>query len=142
MNSGRKIDGRKIGMPIHPPPGLRRLEEREFQEVTLRDLFVPMLRDWGPGLDLNLYDEALVHFLGGEGRVIRPVDIFDDQAKVGTQKLLLISPGTALRVTALSRDLDAFEDHLQRFLKHTALERIEWVNVERKRVMFRTLRRT
>jgi len=109
--------------------------------VDLRVLFVPILRDWGTGLDLNLYEEVLVHFFGGENQVVRPVEIFDGRVKVATQKLLLIFPDTALRITTLSRDLDQFEAHLRRFLQHTRLRNIQWVNVGRKLVVFRTLSR-
>lgn len=110
--------------------------------LDLRDLFVPILRDWGTGLDLKLYEEALVHFFGGADRVVRPVEIFDGELKVGTQTLPLISPDTALRITALSRDLDEFENHLRRFLHHTRLRAIQWVNVRHQLVAFRTLVRT
>lgn len=110
-------------------------------QIELRELFVRILRDWGTGLDLRLYEEALVHFFGGEPRVIQPVEISDASERVGAQKLPVISPGTVLRLTTLSRDLEMFEHHLRRFLAHTGLERIQWVNVNRKRVTFRTLSR-
>jgi GxxExxY protein len=110
--------------------------------LDLRELFVPILRDWGTGLDLKLYEEALVHFFGGENQVVRPVEIFDGELKVGAQTLPLISSDTALRITALSRDFDEFEDHLRRFLHHTKLRAIQWVNVRNQLVAFRTLIRT
>jgi GxxExxY protein len=105
----------------------------------LLDLVVTMLRDWGTGLDVRLYEEALIHFFGGEDRVVRSVDIFDGDFKVGTQKLALISPDCALRITTLNRDIDQFGEHLKRFLRHTPLKTIQWVNVARKLVTFRTL---
>lgn len=105
----------------------------------LLDLFVAILRDWGTGLDLRLYEEALVHFFGGENEVVRPVDIFNGDDRVGVQKLPLIAPDSAFRITALHRDVDKFEGHLRRFLQHTPLQTIQWVNVGRQIATFRTL---
>ncbi len=108
----------------------------------LSDLFVAILRDWGTGLDLRLYEEALTHFFGGEGLVVRPVDILDGDSRVGAQKLPLLVPDSALRITALNRDVERVEEQLNRFLRHTSLRTIQWVNVARKLVSFRTLHRT
>ena len=105
----------------------------------LRDLFVRILRDWGTGLDLRLYEEALIHFFGGEQRVVQPVEIQAGGQRIGVQKLPVIAPGTALKITTLNRDQEVFEHHLRRFLLHTTLETIQWVNVNRKCVTFRTL---
>jgi GxxExxY protein len=107
--------------------------------IDLREMVVRILRDWGMGLDLYLYEEALAHFFGGAHRVIQPVEILDGGARIANQKLPVILPGTGLKLTAFSRDLEAHEDQLRRFLRHTALDRIQWVNVGRKVVMFRTL---
>lgn len=110
--------------------------------LDLRDLFVPILRDWGTGLDLKLYEEALIHFYGGETQAVRSVEIFDGELRVGTQKLTLISADTALKITALGSGLDEFENHLRRFLCHTRLRAIQWVNVRHQAVAFRTLVRS
>lgn len=144
---GESVEHEFVNAPLLRDARIRfQVDDHDYVRATgsgldLRDLLVAMLRDWGTGLDLNLYAEAAVHFFGGESRVTRAVDILDGSVKVGTQKMRLISPGTALKVTALNRDLDRFENHLCRFLQHTALEEIQWVNVARKQVTFRTLRR-
>ena len=46
-------------------------QEPEAQEVHVEELVTNMLRDWGTGLDVHLYEEALTHFLGGEARVLK-----------------------------------------------------------------------
>ena len=122
------------------------VEEHHYLPTTgagreLQELFVRLLRDWGTGLDLRLYEEALVYFFGGQQQVVQPVEILDGDAVLGSQKLPVIAPDTVLKLTALSRDLDSFENHLGRFLDHTRLDRLQWVNVGRKLVTFRTLRR-
>jgi hypothetical protein len=34
---------------------------------------MPLIEDWGAGLGIGLYEEAVTHFLGGEDRVLLPV---------------------------------------------------------------------
>jgi hypothetical protein len=103
-------------------------------------LLVPILRDWGTCLDLALYEEALIYFLGGESQVVRPVEIRLEGVRVGHQRLKLISPGTSVCISALNDGLDRYENQLRRFLTHTTLEAIQWVNIGRKLVTFNTIR--
>jgi GxxExxY protein len=96
--------------------------------ARFQDVLVALLQDWGTGLELPLYDEALVHFLGGETAVMRDVDV------------RLAADGVAFRLTGLEKDLEAFEAHALRLLEHTSLEAILWANVGRRRVTFKVLR--
>lgn len=107
----------------------------------VRDLFVPILRDWGTGLDISLYEEALTHFLGGEQQVVQNVGIFVDGNQTGNQSLRLAGPGMALKISALGQGQKRYEGHLRRFLAHTSLECMQWINVGRKVVTFKTLKR-
>ena len=49
--------------------------------------------------------------------------------------------GAAIKVTALSEDLESFELHARRFLSHTTLAAVHWVNITRDLVTFKTLNR-
>jgi hypothetical protein len=100
---------------------------------------VALLRDLGTGLDVSLYEDALTQFLGGTEAVERPVAIFSGGHCLGTQPFRLVRPTSALKVTAINDDLAGFEAHARRLLSHTRLESIEWINVGRRRVTFRTL---
>jgi GxxExxY protein len=106
----------------------------------LRDLLVAMLRDWGTGLDVALYEEAVIHFHGGEEHVATPVEIFADGARVGQQKLNLLAPDTAFCVTALNDRAPHYEGQLRRFIRHTKLKAMQWFNVSRKVVTFKTIK--
>jgi hypothetical protein len=46
------------------------------QAPEIRRRIEAFLRDWGTGLDLQLYVDALTHFLGGEDRVVRDSETF------------------------------------------------------------------
>ena len=45
------------------------------------------------------------------------------------------------KVSALGEGRQRYESHLRRFLGHTALECIQWINVGRKVVTFKTIKR-
>ncbi len=114
--------------------------EPETDLGNVKELMVEILRDWGVGLDLHLYEDALTHFLGGKERVMTEIDIVMGDRTVGRQKIRLSGPRTAFKITALGDDgMTRFEDHAQRFLQHTRLESIHWINVTRGYVTFRTL---
>ena len=44
-----------------------------------------------------------------------------------------------VKLTSLTSAVSHYEEHLQRLLAHTCLNRIQWVNLGRKVVTFRTL---
>ena len=129
-----------------------KLCDRTAFEVTKKDWVEPIsdsrpfaawfeasLQDIGAGLDIGLYESLATHFFGGEKAVVRAIEIND----CGQQKVHLASPDWAFKVTAInSDDMPIFEDHLQRFLRQTALQGFLWLNVTRKVVAFRALRRS
>ena len=104
------------------------------------DVLVALLRDWGTGLDLSLYDDALVHFLGGEMEAVRDVDVQLGGHSLGQQKMRLAADGVAFKLTTLQEHLEAFEAHALRLLEHTSLDAILWANIGRKTVTFKVLR--
>jgi GxxExxY protein len=107
---------------------------------SVRDLLVTILRDWGTCLDIALYEEALVHFLGGQEQVTRAVEVRSGGAQVGYQRLNLISPEASVCISALNDGQSHYENQLRRFLPHTTLKAIQWVNIGRKLVTFKTIR--
>lgn len=107
--------------------------------IDLKKLLVGILRDWGLGLEIPLYEEAVTHFMGGESNVLRPVEVLVGQSKVGTQTCRLIAPDTAFKITSLPSGAEHYLEHLRRLLAHTPLKQIQWINLGRKVVTFRTL---
>jgi GxxExxY protein len=104
----------------------------------IRRLVEAFLRDWGTGLDLQLYVDALTHFLGGEDRVVREIDVVSEGRCIGHKKVWLAEPDTAFRFTALSGSLENFESHALRFLQHADLKHLLWINVTLRRVTMKT----
>ena len=96
--------------------------ESDGGAVEMKKLLVAILQDWGVGLEIPLYEEALTHFLGGEGKVVRPVEVLVGQTTVGTQTCRLINPDTAFKITSLTNGVAHYEEHLRRLLANTALK--------------------
>jgi len=103
------------------------------------DLFTEILRDWGTCLDVLLYEEALLHIFGGSQTVARPVEIRIAGTPVGNQKLNLLCDNTSFHITSIRTGLDRYEEQLKRFLKHASVEAIQWANVGRKLVIYKTI---
>jgi GxxExxY protein len=70
---------------------------------ALRTRIVELLRDWGTGLELPLYRDALIHHLGGESLVTRALPLQRAGIALGPQHFLRLSPLRALHWTNLAR---------------------------------------
>ena len=116
-------------------------EWREYSEVGLRDWFIELLRDLGTCLDASLYEDAITDLCGGRECVERDIEIVSSGMNLGRQRFRLVHPAAAIKITTLNDNLTAFESHARRLLTHTQLEAIQWINVARHEVSFRTLRR-
>lgn len=133
---------------------LRLADRRQFSVVDdtggdigrelsdLRDLFVALVSDWGTALELPLYVQAVTELLGGQQQVIREVDILSGDRIVGRQKVHLASLVTGFKITTIDQSGQSrFAEHAQRFLQHTRLESLLWINITLHEVTFRIIRR-
>jgi GxxExxY protein len=107
--------------------------------AILRQTMLELLGDWGAFLDFGLYQEALIHFLGGASNVERRVNLHRNQLDLGGQRMLMHAPGVAFRITAFSENQSHLESHLRRLLSLTGLEAIQWINLNHSRIEFTTI---
>jgi GxxExxY protein len=107
----------------------------------MRELLQPMLAEWGAFLDPILYRDGLIHFLGGEDRVGRDISVTSDGEVIGRQKMHLLADEVAFSVTASTHRPDSVLDHQRRFLGHTSLRAIQWINLNHKLIELRTIER-
>lgn len=119
----------------------QRWDGKDSESAALRSLLEQLLTEWGVFLTTELYDEAITHFLGGETTVSDKVDLVKDGRVLGSQRAHLLDSATAFRISAVTRDLRGYEVHLRRFLSHTTLTRVQWINFNRNTVEFRTIQR-
>jgi hypothetical protein len=101
-----------------------------------RDVLAALLRDWGTGLHLQLYEEALAHLVGGETPGLTDVEVRTPGHTLGYQRMRLVAPRVAFALTALREPNRDYESHLRRLLRHTELEAILWANLSLKVVRF------
>jgi GxxExxY protein len=98
-----------------------------------------LLDDWGAGLEVRLYETALIHFCGGETRCLRRVPIFLDGCELGTHALQSHAEGLFFIVTAFNSDLDAQQSHIRRLLALTRLRGVQWINFNHTTVQLTTI---
>lgn len=112
-----------------------------FNEASrrVRQIFLELLDDWGAFLQTSLYREAIVYLFGGPSVALRRIPIYDNNNLLGTHEVCLIADDTALALTALKDGKKPMRDHLQRFLDHTQLASIQWINMHNHDVEFQTL---
>jgi len=109
-------------------------------ERPLRPWVLSFLRDVGVGLDVHLYEAAVSHLFGGNEAVEREIEIVAGGRRLGRQKVRLASPGHAFKVTTIAEaEVPYFEDHARRFLSHTELRNVHWINITREVVRFQTI---
>lgn len=114
-------------------------QERDRTDQSFRENLLAILQDWGCWLDLELYTEALIHFAGGEGKVVQRLALTRGNARLGSQCFHLINPETAFRVTALTEGISNYEPHLRSLLRLSPLRTLQWVNLGRQKVQLVSL---
>jgi GxxExxY protein len=95
-----------------------------------------LLADWGAFLDPVLYRDALSHLVGG---VESEIPIRSAGEPIGTQKVHTLSGHIAFSVTAYTHKPDTVLEHQRRFLRHTDLRAVQWINFNRHRIDLRTI---
>jgi len=116
-------------------------QERDRTDQVFRESLIGLLQDWGGWLDLALYTEALIHFAGGEDRVVQRVPLTRVGIRLGTQRWFLLNPETAFWVTGLTEGTADYEQHLRALLGLTSLHTVQWVNLARQQVRLVSLTR-
>jgi GxxExxY protein len=109
------------------------------QAPEIRQRVEAFLRDWGTGLDLQLYVDALTHFLGGEDRVVHEIAVISEGRCLSHQKVRCAGKDSLFKITALTDGLENFESNAMKFLQHTHLKHMLWINVTLRNVTMKTL---
>ncbi len=105
----------------------------------LRDSLISLVSDWGAGLDIGLFEEAVTHFLGGQESVQFPIPVIGKKGHVTDQLMRLVAPNVAFKITGLRERLDEFEVQTRKLLQHTTLKTIHWINITQHCLTFRSL---
>ena len=106
---------------------------------VLRQTMLELLQNWGAFLDFALYQEALIHFLGGSSNVERQTSLRRQGLNLGNQRMLIHGPHAAFRITAYTESQDHIESHFRRLLALTDLKAIQWINLNHAQIEFTTI---
>ena len=106
---------------------------------TLRQTLCDLMQDWGMFLQVGLYQEALIHFLGGADKVGHQIQLSRNGLDLGRQRMLVHVPGIAFRLTAVTEDQQFVESHIRRLLALTDLKAIQWINLNHAQIEFMTI---
>ncbi len=105
----------------------------------IQDYLIAFLNDVGSGLETSLYQEAIIHSLGGHEKTDSEIQVTVAGQNVGQQNMPMLSNHIALKVTSLDRSIDAHELHSRKLLAHTDLQAMAWINITLKQITFTTL---
>ena len=122
------------------------VDDEEWQNtdkdsIWLRKTKEYLLNEWGVFLDVDLFCEAVTELRGGVDQVLHSVQVVHRGIIVGCQKMHLLNSHTAFKLSAVTDGLKYYETHLRRFLRHTEIRAVQWVNFNRHKVEFRTISR-
>ena len=106
---------------------------------VLQQTIIDLVEDWGAFLGASLYQEALVHLLGGESNIEHRINLHRGELGLGTQRMFLHSPEVAFRVTGFAEGHDHLESHLRRLLMLTNLKAVQWINLNHADIEFTTI---
>lgn len=104
-----------------------------------RERLIHLLDDWGTHLEVAAYREALGYFLCPTDPDKSLVEIHSQAGPIGKQPALMLTPDVSLRVTASRLPLKQMQPHLLRFLSHTRLRGMLWINFNRSKITLTTL---
>jgi GxxExxY protein len=113
-----------------PAPGFGYSETR---------LVADILRDWGTGLERYLYEEAIVHFLGGNEKVLQEIDVILNKRIVARQTTNMRAPNIGIRVTTLEKNIKRYRKDLIQFVASTDLRSMQWINITLGKLTFETI---
>jgi len=101
-------------------------DEPDETSLLLSQTVRSLIDDWGAFLDIDLYKEAILHFLPQQS--VQPIEICTNDRIIGHQNICLLQPNTGLHVSSIKEGIGMYGNHVRRLFNHTRLEHIQWIN--------------
>lgn len=108
--------------------------------AELKSLMLAILSDWGVGLELALYQQAITHLLSNQADILQPLALSRNSVRLGTQKFIIAAPGESVAITSLSKATNEYAISLRKLLRLSPLRAIHWINLGSKNVAFSTIK--
>jgi len=103
------------------------------------NLVLALVNDWGIGLEIPLYRQAIIHLLGGEESVSTLRQMTAYGANIGNQRFNLIDDCSAFGITAFSNLPSGYHAQLTKLLRHSTLRSFHWINIAHHKLTFTTV---
>jgi GxxExxY protein len=121
------------------------IDSSQWQTTTnscesLKSIMSDLLEKWGVFLDGRLYNEALVHFLGGCEKIICPVKIYFNNKAMGEQKVQLLNNETAFHLSTITKAFKGYENNIRKLIKHTNINTVQWINLNQRKITLKTIK--
>ena len=110
-------------------------------DAAIMQWIVEMLRDWGTGLELALYHQAIVHHLGGDAATIQELPMNRAGIALGNQRFYMMDDHASFRLTAFEEPSPAYRQQLLQLITHSPVSAVHWINIAYEKVTFTTVQR-
>ena len=100
--------------------------QREAADPCLPDLISELMDEWGAYLDLQLYKDAILFFIG----------LSTDQLN---KRFYSHLPDSLIHITALSRKKNIYQKNLQKYLHASTCQYMDWINFDQNQIELHTL---
>lgn len=120
------------------------IDDAEWQNgdedsMWLKQLMTNLVIEWGVFLGINLFYEAIYYFRGGEEKVIKKIEINHGSNTLGTQKVHMLNPDVAFKISSITKGETYYEQDLRQFIRIASLKALQWINFKHQRVVFKTI---
>ena len=105
----------------------------------LKHLTLELLSDWGAFFDTHIYEDALIHLLGGKEHIVKSVEIRNSNQLLGMHKFNQLSESEIFMITAARNNINQYSNHLGKLIRHTPFEHLYWINLKHSIIQFTTL---
>lgn len=116
-----------------------RWRSQDPEAAWLQEQMLKLMEDWGSFLEVTLYRDAIIHFLGGSNQGYNTAHVLSGNKILGPQNVMLLRHGVAFAITAVSANPQAQESHLTRLLAHTDLSTLHWINIQSNQLTFTSI---
>jgi GxxExxY protein len=108
---------------------------------SLLKALLHFVEDIGLFLEAPLYNQALLHHLGGPEHAMERRAMKLDGRPLGKQTFQMCASDEAFRVTTLGRHIQAQRTNFKKLLALSDLKALHWINLNRHQIEFTTLTR-
>ena len=134
-------------MPIKTRFEVRNISDDEFYSLDYKIMGIvfDVHNEFGRFCDEKIYKTEIADRCqkGGIGTVQ------NDSRIIGYQKVHLLNPQTAFKISAVKKHIPLYEQHLRMFLQHTSLRaihlpntrQVKWVNFNNHSISFKTIKK-